>query len=441
MNRARSDLSPELRYAQRALARTNHQRMRLFLPIIFLVHLAHVPIFLYPAIEEGWPQPGSWRYWIVLGHLVGCLISGVLWILVRMAGYRKAMSLSFLLALAYLLLGSCIALADQLVTTAITPYIIACIGIGLGLLLSPRITLALYTAALLFFWWSVGEVQTTESLALTARVNALTITALGWILGVTLRKYRISEAIQQRTIALQKIELRIAVDRLQETVASRERLFSIIAHDLRGPIGTSRDMLQVVTDEWSSWSEEDKLQAVRRQSVALGRSFDLLDQLLQWASRRQGALPFQPREVNLAELYLETEASLHEMAHRKNVTIHQTIESGCSVRADRSMLQTIIRNLLSNAIKFSPEGGEVRMEAARMAEGIRVTIKDDGVGMDSSTVARIAEGRAEPTIGSAGEKGVGMGLLIVQDFLHSHGSNLEIHSSPAGSRFSFTLPD
>lgn len=423
-----------LEYARRQIARINVRRMRIYLPILALVHIVHIGVFWAAHSMEGWALH------IVLAHGAGAIFSSVLYLLVRFhpgSGRRKALSIIVF----YLSLGNAVALIDQQITSAITPYLVATIGLGLGLLVDYRITLPLYLINYALFLTGLNHLIGNRELGMSVALNALTITALGWTLGVIFWRFNLKMAIQKHTISQQTVRTRKVNRSLRQTIASRQRIFSIIAHDLRAPISTSAMALERLDQDWESISNDEKRLVVSRQANALKHSFELLEDMLQWSGRGEGGLPFKPRIVDLMNLYLETEKGFQEMARKGRVTLSVSIDSGLRVYADYSMLQAVLRNLLSNAIKHSPEKGVVEFIAYAREKQANLKIKDEGPGLSPEMQDAIHRGNVDAMSSISASKSAGIGLSIVRDFLEFHGAGLDIDSPPSGGAvFSFSLP-
>ncbi|MCB1137690.1 MAG: HAMP domain-containing histidine kinase [Leptospiraceae bacterium] len=408
--------------------------MRIYLPILSVVHIVHIGVFFLAHSMQGWALH------IVLAHGAGAIFSFALYLLVRFrpgSGRRKALAVIVF----YLALGNAVALIDQQITSAITPYLVATIGLGLGLLVDFRITLPLYLINYAFFLTGLTQLATTRELGMSVALNALTITALGWTLGVIFWRFNVKMAIQKHTISQQTVRTRKANISLRQTIASRQRIFSIIAHDLRAPISTSAMALERLHQEWEAIPNEEKRLVVGRQANALNHSFELLEDMLQWSGRGEGGLPFKPRIIDLMSLYLETEKGFQEMARKGRVTLSVSIDSGLRVYADYSMLQAILRNLLSNAIKHSPERGVVEFIAYCKESQASLKIKDEGLGLSPEMQDAIRRGNVEAISAISGSQNAGIGLRIVRDFLEFHGADLDVDSpASGGATFYFCLP-
>lgn len=228
---------------------------------------------------------------------------------------------------------------------------------------------------------------------------------------------------------------------LREINQTKDKLISIIAHDLKNPfsqvIGFAEVLLEnlYVTD---LASVERNLGYIR--SAALS-AYDLLLNLLDWSRIETGRVTFYPRQTNLRALISEVIESQRVFAEQKNITIFSNVLCDIVINADENMVKSVLRNLIGNAIKFTPEKGTVFANCVTEGEWVRVKIKDTGRGMDEATRTNILDGQMTSSApGTANETGTGLGLHICRDFIELHKGTLQILSTPGnGTEISFTL--
>jgi two-component system CheB/CheR fusion protein len=225
--------------------------------------------------------------------------------------------------------------------------------------------------------------------------------------------------------------------------SQKDKFFSIIAHDLRGPFNGFLGLTEIMANQLNTLSLNDLLSI----SVSLNNSannlFNLLNNLLEWARMQQGILIFNPASILLLPFVTSTVQPIMELANKKGVGISLHIPDNLQVFADPNMLSSTIRNLASNAVKFTPAGGQVSLKAATIADGhTEFSVKDTGIGMDSETLANMF--KLDVSIsrkGTDGEPSTGLGLLLCKDFIEKHGGMIWVDSEEGkGSTFCFTLP-
>ena len=269
----------------------------------------------------------------------------------------------------------------------------------------------------------------------------------------TLRLERLSKTLEiqvdERTseIARQKEEIESQRDSLQELNATKDRLFRIIAHDLKNPMTALMSITQSLTMAYHDLEESDREQAIRQVDKAAGDLLRLLDNLLQWTTSQTGKMPYRPERFDLSLIASENHSLAEPLARNKNIKLESNIPEGSWVKADRNMISTVFRNLLSNAIKFTPPGGKVTLELRHYSEEdgpncYEVTVSDSGIGIPAEKLDQLFRmDNTWTTRGTANESGTGLGLLLCHDFvLRNHGQLRAESESGKGSRFIFTLP-
>lgn len=232
-----------------------------------------------------------------------------------------------------------------------------------------------------------------------------------------------------------------------ELTASNEqknKLFSIIGHDLRNPISGSLQLLNLTLMDFESSSADDVHTYLSTMKTELSNANDLLEDLLTWAKSQFNALSFNPVEVkDLSALMHKCIQTVLPMAVKKDIEIVQSVKGGSLLYVDRGMLETIIRNLLSNAVKFTHSGGTIILKATANHNTVRFSVKDTGLGIPRDKLSELFNKHSNyTTYGTAGEKGTGLGLSLCNDFVLKHGGQLWAESEEGiGSTFYFTIPE
>jgi len=229
---------------------------------------------------------------------------------------------------------------------------------------------------------------------------------------------------------------------LQEINAAKDKFFSIVAHDLRGPLGTIAGMIELMAANLDSFSKEQMHTLVHTLSTTAGNTYKLLENLLEWAKIQTGSKKPQPQEVNLIELINRLRPLNEEMARQKGISIHFFDSEPPTVRCDREMTGTIFRNLLTNAIKYSFEGGTIRVDYQVQAGFAIFSVSDTGVGMSNEQCVNIFQtDKSVSTKGTNNETGTGLGLILCKELVEVQGGKIGVESIEGkGSRFYFSLP-
>lgn len=291
------------------------------------------------------------------------------------------------------------------------------------------------------------ELQADESTAdipiifLTARNDTESITR-GFKIGAVDYITKPFRGEELRVRVQTHLRLRHTQRELREANASRDKFFSIIAHDLRSPFTALVGMSQYLAtgiDEIDPETAKEFLEGMHKSSK---NAFNLLENLLEWSRIQTGRLPMSPKEVDIQEI-LEDNLSLLQMnVQGKEITIDKQLNEEETVWADENAVHTVIRNLLSNAIKFTPKKGTISIYSRQLKEQLVITVKDTGTGMDRETLENLFRIDYHTTTrGTEQEKGSGLGLILCKEFVERNGGTLSVESEPGnGSTFSFTLP-
>jgi PAS domain S-box-containing protein len=230
---------------------------------------------------------------------------------------------------------------------------------------------------------------------------------------------------------------------LRELNLTKDKFFSIIAHDLRGPFTSLVGMTDVMADE----SFDLSIDEFREYSFSLHKTaistFNLLENLLEWSRLQRGIIPFNPVSVELKYFLDNCEESTMEMARKKSIQLNVIYHQDMLLTADFNMLNSIMRNLVSNAIKFTNSGGIINVEAQKDQSGnVLFSVNDTGIGMSAEMISNLF--RIDTNVsrqGTDGEPSTGLGLILCKEFVEKHGGSIWVESEVnKGSTFFFSLP-
>ena len=238
-------------------------------------------------------------------------------------------------------------------------------------------------------------------------------------------------------------ELEAANAKLTETNATKDKFFSIIAHDLRNPIGSFRNVVELMYDDYDSFEEEERKEFLAMLKKSSGQVFALLENLLEWSRSQRGNINFNPTQIDINAISQLCVDLLALTAEKKDVKLINSIPKSKFIYADAKLITTIIRNLISNSVKFTREGGEIEAGFAEHENGdVELYVRDSGVGMDAKRVANLFHiDKSISTHGTNGEAGTGLGLILCKEFVEMHGGKIWVESEVGiGSKFIFTLP-
>lgn len=256
------------------------------------------------------------------------------------------------------------------------------------------------------------------------------ISMLGNIIDITSRK-------------LAEDEIRLKNELLQAVNMEKDKFFSILAHDLRGPLSAFVEATRIITEEVHSMSIEEIKDITLSMTQSATGIYSLLENLLEWSRLQRGVMNFIPEKLNIKQRFDDCINVLSESAKKKKIDIEISVNSNQEILADKHMFDTILRNLISNALKFTRTGGKVCITVINEKDNsVEIKISDTGIGMTpelKNKLFRIDEKTSRP--GTDGEPSTGLGLLLCKEFVEKHGGKIWAESEVGkGTTFSFILP-
>ena len=247
---------------------------------------------------------------------------------------------------------------------------------------------------------------------------------------------------QKEEIQAQAEELEFQRDELYRSNKTKEKLLSVVAHDLKNPIHALIGFSELLVDKEAGLSEEEKLQYAEYIHDSSLQILNLLENLLKWAQSQSSSIKYQPELFDINELLDVNVKLFNESAKKKQISIVYQGNAKSKVYGDKNMLNTVIRNLINNAIKFTAPGGKILASSTDKEDFVEVQIVDTGVGMSDEVIDKILNSEEfHSSAGTQNEQGTGLGLAICKEFLNLHKSKLQIQSRPGkGSTFYFKIP-
>ncbi|MEX1187999.1 MAG: ATP-binding protein [Bacteroidia bacterium] len=229
---------------------------------------------------------------------------------------------------------------------------------------------------------------------------------------------------------------------LKELNATKDKLFSVIAHDLRNPIHHILGFSELLIKKVRNFGDEESETYLSFINSSANNTYILLENLLSWAKSETNQIYFKPEKIIFSEIILEIIKLEKSLANTKNISLDYFSIEEIEVYADANILNTILRNLISNAIKFTGYGGHIRVFAITKQDHVEITISDDGIGMNKERLKELFTiSSNSTTIGTANEKGTGLGLVLCKEFVEKHNGEIWVESEEGkGSDFKFTLP-
>jgi len=237
--------------------------------------------------------------------------------------------------------------------------------------------------------------------------------------------------------------LRIKNEELRQTNMEKDKLFSIIAHDLRNPFTGFMGLTDLLVEELPTMNTDEIHRLVTQMRTSSANLYSLLENLLDWSKVEQGLLRLNPKESLLHELVDENTSKISDTADRKKIKITSTVPDGLKIYSDINVFHTVLRNLLSNAVKFTQREGEIIISARDNDHfSIEISVKDTGIGMSSEMVSNLFKLDAQINRkGTEGEPSTGLGLILCKGFIEAQGGKIRVESEEGiGTIFYFTLP-
>lgn len=248
---------------------------------------------------------------------------------------------------------------------------------------------------------------------------------------------KIGEDITQEIEAQKKLEE--SEKRQREANNAKNKLLSVIAHDLRGPVGSMKSLIDFIFDNPELRKKEDIFKVLQQTAAD---TYTLLDNLLLWAKNQKEGIDPQLQQINVSEITKSVISLIAKSAGEKNITITLHCEQEFVAFADPDMLHSVLRNIISNAIKFTPENGHINVDVQELNKHIQVSVTDTGIGISQDDIQKILD----PDIyftnsGTNNEKGSGLGLQLAFDFIKKNNGTFSIESSVGvGTSIIFNLP-
>jgi len=249
----------------------------------------------------------------------------------------------------------------------------------------------------------------------------------------------ISRDVTDRKMA--EMQLQKYSEELQELIATKDKFFSIIAHDLKTPFNSILGLSEILKDEAKHLDIGTIIQYSDIIHSTAGNTYQLLENLLDWARIQQSRITFNPEPILLKKLINDVKELNAEKANRKEVSVINNINEQMIVLADQEMLKTVLRNLISNALKFTTANGKIEITAKSGSGEIEISVKDTGTGISKEDIEKLFKVDSNFTRrGTENEKGTGLGLILCKEFIEKHGGTIRVESEEGkGSTFTFTL--
>ena len=293
------------------------------------------------------------------------------------------------------------------------------------------------------------EILASELLRERQTKNYIAILLLLVLLGLSVFIYLYTQNKNiAKSLEIQKRELEqtaVAITKQKEELGQlnmfKDRFFSIISHDLRNNLTTMKLYFDLVGNK-DYTSDEDTFELTSQISSSVENTIDLLENLLVWAQAQVNGIKAKPQRLNVNQMVESNFGLLGGSAHQKGIHLLNQVQKNHMVFADEDMINLVLRNLISNAIKFTNSGGNITVSSIQLDKQVQIFVTDTGVGISSSAIEQLFTKNINPTtLGTANEKGTGLGLLLCKEFIEQNNGTISVSSSEGnGSIFQITLP-
>jgi signal transduction histidine kinase/ligand-binding sensor domain-containing protein len=261
------------------------------------------------------------------------------------------------------------------------------------------------------------------------------------------RTQKLSETLgqvieKQKYIEEQAEILNQQKEQLLKLNSTKDRLFSIVAHDLRSPFQSLLSLSEMLYEEIKTSNNPDLLFYARSINESSGSLYELVENLLNWSRIQKDHILFEPVKIDIQVIIEKSIELLHNNADQKRITIDKHFGTQKEGFGDKNMIELVLRNLIANAIKFTPENGRIQIFLDESDNLLRIAVSDNGIGISAEDQLKLFKIDSNFSLrGTNGEKGSGLGLIVCREFIQKNNGNIWLESKPGeGSTFYFTLP-
>lgn len=229
---------------------------------------------------------------------------------------------------------------------------------------------------------------------------------------------------------------------LETANATKDKFFSIIAHDLKSPFSAILGFSKLLYEDFNDFSEDEKHTMIENIKLSSESTYKLLQNLLEWARMQTDQIEIKNENVDVSIVLNDTIELMRSQAEQKNIKLFSSVRFNTLIYADENIIKTVLRNLVSNAIKFSYPGNKVKIISEEVNGKVKISVIDYGTGLSNEEKENIFKFDSKvKKSGTSNEKGTGLGLILCKEFLEKNGGSIEIESNvDVGSKFSIIIP-
>ncbi len=293
----------------------------------------------------------------------------------------------------------------------------------------------LHKAQITYQWLGIG-------LSLFVLITAIILTMIYRSKYQQNQKLNVQLSLKNKEIDNQKNNVQKLNAELKEANSTKDKFFSIVAHDLKNPFNSLIVLTGLLIEEYELFTEQERKEFLQQIKESAENTFSLLQNLLDWSRSQTGKQEINKEVLDMESIASKTIKLLKTNAENKKIKVSYNIPKGTTAYGDKNMISTVLLNLVSNAIKFTSENGEVTVSVVSENGKVEVLVSDTGVGIPGEHLDKlfIIDHKIQ-TKGTSNEKGTGLGLILCKEFVEKNGGKIWVHSEVGkGSRFHFTLP-
>ncbi len=233
-----------------------------------------------------------------------------------------------------------------------------------------------------------------------------------------------------------------SVSEFQNMSEKKDKFFSIIAHDMRNPLAAFKSIAELLDKSFDEMTREDIRSYIATISESADRLYDLFQNLMSWSRSKTNSIVYSPQIISLDFVITNVIDLIQINAEKKNIDIYTNYDQLIEFYADVNMLATVLRNLISNAIKFTNPNGLIEIDVKKENDNLHFIVKDNGVGIPQDKITKLFDyHETKSTVGTSGEKGTGLGLLLCEEFVSKHNGKIWAESQFGhGTQFHFIIP-
>jgi len=255
---------------------------------------------------------------------------------------------------------------------------------------------------------------------------------------------KLNMALNEKNMQLQAAnhELEVSGENLRKLNSTKDKFFSIIAHDLKNPFNALLGFSETLNQGYDSLSKDQVYTYIEIINKSAANLYQLLENLLEWSKNQTGNISHKPEKLKLLPFVETVISTLRSDASKKGISVSTDIDEGVTAFADKNIIASVLRNLVNNAVKFTYNNGEIKVSAKPEEEAVRVSVTDNGTGIAPQEQKKLFNINYNITTrGTNDEKGTGLGLILCREFVEKSGGRIWVESEPGqGSTFSFTIP-